>query len=549
MSARLVKIFLFALLFALHLFFWTTLSCGYEGIIDVLKGVGTLKYYSQNLSALINKADYTYVLFLVFVWMIIVHVAFHNSKKVLVATQTLVAEGRQTLQNSYLVCRNPVFVINLLVFFCASIWAAWFTPFVFDEVWTYNRFTHQGILATWSTYPAPNNHVLFSIITLPFDLIPLENIAFKVRIPSIIFSTLAMCVCYYSLRKYTSKQSATIGLAVIYGAHMTLLYGHLCRGYSLVFLCFAVGLHVVLNIVHRREKSSDFLLLHLSSLLGICVMPSYLYAFALLLALIFFCNTRKIMPIFIGSVFTITACVTFYTPIITISGLEAITKNKFTAPLDRLLVLQKLPSFHINMWNDITGWDIPFGIPYIVFTAAIVFGLTSKRKEMAMLFLMVTILPAIFLALHSVVPFSRTFNYLIIPLGFAVSYLFSLIKSTALTSRLPFMGAFIFLGCLVHYLTSFNTTFATANSTQQIAQSLSTEKKYDVYSSRIEEYIRLESIKGRLDLSKFQLYGNQAINCDTAIIKRRHTIVEVDLDSTRQLIPEFDDQNYRIYGY
>ncbi|MFT3796805.1 hypothetical protein [Flavobacterium sp.] len=83
----------------------------------------------------------------------------------------------------------------------ASVYYALQMPVSYDEAWTFLNFTRKGFVASASHYPAPNNHVLHSLVTnLTYHLPGLSNL-FKMRISVLCVNLVSMVLLYRFVRQ------------------------------------------------------------------------------------------------------------------------------------------------------------------------------------------------------------------------------------------------------------------------------------------------------------------------------------------------------------
>ena len=534
-------------LFVLHLLFWFSLIVGYSNSIATLAKSPGIQNFSNDFYSLITINEFRFFQTIVFLWICLLHLVILRHKythMLLVETFTEMKMKFRTFLRALFSLPAALFTILIAVI---CVWAAWHTPITYDEAFTYNRFTHQGFLTTISNYPAPNNHVLFSLITIPFDSINAENKMFFLRLPAIIFTITAIVIISITARKHLGKIGTWIMLSLVTISFMTIYYGHMCRGYSLTLLAFSVGIHFAMNIVSDPRKIFNHVMLQASSLVGICVMPSYLYAILFLVIFIVVMEKTLSKELIVGSSIMAFFCLSFYTPILIISGYESITSNPFTKSIPRIETLEALPHFLHRFWQDLFGLKVPTLIPILILLIGILVGYRKKNKLIVVLSSLTLFLPPIILVLHSVQAFSRTFNYLIVPfsliLGFILISLFKNINEKVVASLSLLLAIF----ALIMYPGKLRRHDDPAYHTAHLLDNLRKSTKVNVYSSLLEEYVVFRSWNDKLPMENYIFHGKTEVNTDTLKVHDSVIIVDKNLDRTVYQKNSFEDTYYRVY--
>lgn len=171
-----------------------------------------------------------------------------------------------------------IFLLINLVF---RIFYAIETPIFYDEAWTYLNFTNKGILYSATIYPAPNNHVLHSILTNLSYHLPFSE-TLNLRLPSIFLGTLSVFFLFVVFGKLFNKKAALILIIIYTSLTPVLMYNFMARGYSFILFFFILGFYAASQII-QKYKQTDlikyYVLLSISGILGVFTMPSFLYPF------------------------------------------------------------------------------------------------------------------------------------------------------------------------------------------------------------------------------------------------------------------------------
>lgn len=307
----------------------------------------------------------------------------------------------------------------LLIFpVVSSVFFAIVMPVSYDEAYTYLQFTSKSILVSLSYYPAPNNHVLHSMITNITRYIPFLPVLFCLRIFSLIVSFFTWLLCYSFIKKYYSKQVALVVVGVASMLFMSIYYSYMSRGYGLVSFFFVLSFYASYNIIFNKDAKKYWLLFSVSNVLGFFTMPSYLYVFIMMNAIILWNNKLQLKNQFIYNVLTTVVVIVLYLPIIVVNGLEALTSNRFVIPISREEVVGQLIGFFKNTLTEIVGVNYMFICVLLILSLFML--IKFKMKFELKTFVVFIVCPFLLLIAHSVIPFPRTFNYYSIVLVFLV---------------------------------------------------------------------------------------------------------------------------------
>lgn len=307
-----------------------------------------------------------------------------------------------------------LFILPVLV----SIYYAITLPVSFDEACTFLLFTNKNYEAAFAHYPAPNNHILHSLVTISSSNIPYFSNLFKLRISSIIINAITLFVSYQFVCTHFNKKTALIVVAISSMLFMTIYYSYMSRGYGLNNLFFILTLGCSYNIIKKNSVIKNWILFGLFSVLGFYTMPCFLYPFLTLNGFIFIYNYKNCKQQFISNLIILIFVLLLYTPIIQNEGIEAIINNRFVKPIGILNTLKSLPSFSLNVIEEITGISWFLILPFLLFS---LFLIKKRGSKIDYYFsVLVIIAPFILLSLHRIIPFVRVFNYY----GFIIVLLF-----------------------------------------------------------------------------------------------------------------------------
>lgn len=317
----------------------------------------------------------------------------------------------------------------LLLSFFTSLYLAYFFPLTLDEPMTYYDFIKPPFWHALALYPYPNNHVFSTILVNLSNEIPGLDLLFRLRLPAVFISLLTWIFAYRFVKKFYGENVALFVVALGTIVVTNMQHAYIARGYAFVMFFVVIGLYSAFNIIKNGNRQRDWIAFTLSSALGAWTMPSYLYPFLSISLFIFIYNYKYLKTQIFYSALVGVLVFLMYSPILVVSGVEALTDNDFVQTIDRWTVLKALPGFVKG-----TMVHMFYCSPYILalfFASAISYCLFRKDKKTLLLWFLFGLTPCLFLILHSVLPFFRTFFYY----GFILIFLFA-VSYASLLSRI-----------------------------------------------------------------------------------------------------------------
>ncbi|UOQ82971.1 hypothetical protein [Hymenobacter sp. 5414T-23] len=294
-----------------------------------------------------------------------------------------------------------------------------YLPLGYDEIWTWLNFASRGILVSIAYYPAPNNHILYSVLSsITFYL---DSGVVGLRLPSFLAALVLFWILLIVLyRLFKSNYVAVIGVCLFFSFYMIDYYSMNARGYIYITLAFVGSTGALIELSKQKPKLNYMFWLGFVafSVIGFASIPTYLYAFVSQALVFLFLSEisrkRKMTIAFIYYSFIVGVFVLlFYAPVLLISGFESVLKNKYVLPLPRQTVLsmfnrhvtQTARSFFVN--------DAQLYFFMILSVAGIVVLFVRKKHLYGFVLMGFVLLPFVFMYLQAVIPFPRTWVYLI----------------------------------------------------------------------------------------------------------------------------------------
>ncbi len=306
-------------------------------------------------------------------------------------------------------------------------------PYHYDEAYSYLYFSGNGVLTSWCFYPLPNNHVLYNIISSCLLKLQLNLVA-TTRFASVVASLFTTWYFFKLVSKITNDYVALISTCLLTFSYAFILYGTQARGYAFIILFALLCIYCCVNIMSGDKCAKYMFVYAAASIAGFFTMPSFLYCFAVLdaILLIYFLLKKEKIAIwnFLLVNIVIAAVTLFlYTPIIWCNGWQVLVTNNAIVNRDTAFVSTHISGHLKETWGLLTGYcGIGIYGLVILIGAALCF---LKRKEYAatlaiiVIALMLSPLPIIFI--HKTIPFPRTWVYLLLPIYIAIAMLLDIV--------------------------------------------------------------------------------------------------------------------------
>jgi len=325
--------------------------------------------------------------------------------------------------------------INLIVKFYLAITL----PLTYDEAWTFLNFTEKGIASSISYYPAPNNHIFFSVLTNISSHLPLSY-HMMVRVPSVLGNCLFLFLLYAFCRRLYNYKIAITMATIVSFLYPVFYYGFTARGYSYILLFFLINYYSIISLLMDPNQAARYLFVFsISSVLGFYTMPAFLYPYItiniFLAAWALFTRRWNLFKYMVLWGIVTGACVLIlYTPIFIVSGIKAVTSNSYVSPIPRALIIPNLLPHFLLTYN--TFFYFLYSLPLAVVIVLLAF-IDRPYQFVALFNLWIISFSFVIPILHSVIPFPRNWVYLIIPVIFSFGnvlnyFLSSRVKLTVL---------------------------------------------------------------------------------------------------------------------
>lgn len=467
----------------------------------------------------------------------------------------LISNTINNLNINYIIKNSKLLYLLILNIFIRIYYIIQY-PIEYDEAWTYLQFSKNGFLTSLTYYPAPNNHILYSLFTNISFFLPFNN-TINLRIPAFIISIITIILFYYICRKLINKNISFLITAIYSTLNPIIFYGVSARGYSLITLAFIICFYASIMLIRNSKKTlpiakySTYLIL--GSIIGLFTMPSFIYAclsiysFVIIYAII---NKNKILILnsTLSSFMTFIISIFLYCPLLIISGFDSVVKNRFVIPVSRHEVLTKV----INHFNDTS--NLFFGISLLnlllVLTIITTYLILKRKFNFEILLCLYILISCPFIMiLHSVIPFSRTWIYIIIPTIYILGlFLNSVIQNIKLLNTSYFLITIICLNAIYINFNYFKETYNYPIVANALSEEIIQNTNKNVYSNHplIETYLNYNF---KLNKSNNIVIYPENYNIELDSTKYSNSIEYLVLNKNEKYIPRFIEINkYSKFG-
>ena len=314
-----------------------------------------------------------------------------------------------------------------------------FQPMRYDEAVTYVHYASEPWYVALTTYTAPNNHVLHSLLahvtTLVFGGDP-----WAVRLPALTAGVALVPASYVAARALYGKHAALLAAALVASSSVLVEFSTNARGYTLLALVFVLLLALATRL-RGSESPAEWGAFAILAALGFFAVPVMLYGFVAVVAWLALelwperrdRIARRLIPAVLASG-VLTALL--YAPVVAASGPDALLRNEFVRSLPWSTFKSELPGSigsTVGLWHR----DVPLVLVALLaagFVTGLAFHsrLSETRTPPAAI---AAIVVAALLFAQRLVPFERVWLFLV-PLYLATAAAGALFLARPLTRRL-----------------------------------------------------------------------------------------------------------------
>ncbi len=333
-----------------------------------------------------------------------------------------------------------------------------FQPMRYDEAGTSVHYVAQPWYIPLTTYTAPNNHVLHSVLAQISTSI-FGGAPWALRLPALIAGILLIPATYLVGRSFYGRNVGLLAAALVAGGSILVEYSTNARGYALVALLFMLMLALATRLRTTRAPAA-WLAFAVLGALGFFTVPVMLYPFGAVVAWLATAiwldgRDRRLFHLRLVPAVLMTVALTLllYLPILATSGVDALTSNPFVQSQSVSYVFDEWPDSIVRVAS---GWhrDLPLAVAIalaVAFAIGVVFHRRLARQPVPPAAAALAWIVPIVLA-QRVVPFERVWLFLL-PL-----YLVTAAAGLAwILRRQQLVAAVALVGCAALVATAFAT--------------------------------------------------------------------------------------------
>ena len=357
-----------------------------------------------------------------------------------------------------------------VVFSLATIVKAYYfysQPITNDEAFTFINYVNPGFAASLSYYNLTNNHILHSLLCNVFNLLPVSPV-YTLRIASFIVGAVTLIVVFILFRKLLSNKAAFFAFLFFSFVPPIIQYGFLARGYSLILLFTTISTFVLFELVHdNKNRKKHWLIFIISSVLGFYSIPIYLYVFVSHFVFYFIYLVRvsddiirNLKELVVISAIIGLLVIVLYSPIVLVSGLDALIGNEVIESLSISQFTEQFPEFFMDYILWIFGGSIYLtGLSLVVTSVGLIYSF-KKKQNLFILIVSFILVPILVASIQRIELYNRLFVFVILFISMAIGLFVELLlytfKRKKIWSDLALYGSAILLATIM--LLSLNST-------------------------------------------------------------------------------------------
>jgi|GEM_PF-6721695 len=311
-----------------------------------------------------------------------------------------------TSDRSFQVAGWTVHILWIIVSFSMVLWE----PIHIDEAITFRHFVSQGWKISLTTYPFPNNHVLFSVVASWAQALPFDPII-SMRLVSWVSTLFGAMVLFRIVNRLADRNWAIVAVACWLTSLGGIYYAGHARGYGLQTVLMLIALDATLQIMKGQQNRFKWAAWIISVALGFMTIPTFLFPFAGMAAMMLYAvYVQRNLGLLKNLVLMGTAAglltILLYSPLIHFSGLNAITGNQWTQERQFAnLTTDQMMAFFPDLFAYV-------GISNLMLLVVAAGLFVTHRKGAFMHLLPMILVPVLMVLAMRALPFPRTFVFL-----------------------------------------------------------------------------------------------------------------------------------------
>lgn len=220
----------------------------------------------------------------------------------------------------------------------------------YDDAVSYEVFVSKGLLATSAFYPIPNNHVFSNTISLLFyQLSP--GFWWSMRLPVLLISTGASVLWFTGLHRQASFRVALLAVGLFSVLQLSLYHAGVGRGYWLLIVLAGIVFFSTLELSRPDGRQlAAWAGLLVAGVLGCYTVPPFVYVLASAYSWLGLGALRgrqwaRVGTLAVFGLATLAGAALLYSPLLLISGFDALADNGYVTPLPMGAFWRGLPNY------------------------------------------------------------------------------------------------------------------------------------------------------------------------------------------------------------
>ena len=439
--------------------------------------------------------------------------------------------------------KDKIYYIFIIPVFL-TIYLMLFIPITYDEAFTFVNFIDRGIFVSAAFYPAPNNHVFYSVISSIVNLFDFKNII-PFRILSIIFFILFLILSVKTFLKNSPylKKHHYLLLAVLPLSLVFIYQSSLARGYSLLAFLTLINIYYLQKIL-KENGDKHLKTFSIFTSLTFYTIPSYFYCHVIFCFLILLFKKKSLIFLLKSNAIIFFFTTFLFFPVIIFQGYDFIFQNNL---IDKIYYKEFF--FYLIKIKTIIEDEI-FGVSIFIILFFLILSFyfstkIKKSKEFLGLFLIVVIslfLPYLTMAIAP----GRSLN-LVYLFGLIIIFLPAKIVTEKISKK-----NLIILCLSIQVMLSFNilrnmpVEKYSTNAEIYTIKILKNNKNYYFCSNYYDPLFLYYKIKNRVQINEIKLSKNEFCNIDN--INGYDWVVIDKKRDLSQIKPDFEESFWNFYS-
>lgn len=295
----------------------------------------------------------------------------------------------------------------------------------YDEAWTFLHYASKPLWEALSSYSAPNNHILHTVL-VHFISLAFGSQPFVLRLPAFVCGVALIPLTFLFGRELFGAAAGLLAATFVAFSAPLIEYSTNARGYTMYVAASTIAF-ILASRLFREPNRRRWILLTVCCTLGFFTIPVMAYPFLTLLLWMLYRILRvpksKISIVHLVLFATTVGAFTLllYSPMLASGGISAIRGNTTLAPKSFGELIQAAPGWCRHYWQFVNE-RIP-GPLAIIIAGAFVFTLlfpSLRDRRARSLLICLLIAPVCLAVIARNWPFGRIMTYAL-PLYFAAA--------------------------------------------------------------------------------------------------------------------------------